>query len=209
MADEIVEKRGRGRPKGTGGNKRPDRTDALSVHMEPGENRKYITHSLRMWDWETPDMKEPAQVKERIGQYLEICAEDDMKPSVAGMALAFGVHRKTLWAWANGIDSDYLPPASRDLIKKAYQFLNAQMEDYAQNGKVNPVTAIFLMKNHFGYADKQEVVLTPNQQPRTWRRSISKMWLVRPATMTRRTERLSRLLRLWLTTMPNDFATFP
>ena len=160
MADEIVEKRGRGRPKGTGGNKRPDRTDALSVHMEPGENRKYITHSLRMWDWETPDMKEPAQVKERIGQYLEICAEDDMKPSVAGMALAFGVHRKTLWAWANGIDSAYLPPASRDLIKKAYQFLNAQMEDYAQNGKVNPVTAIFLMKNHFGYADKQEVEVT-------------------------------------------------
>ena len=150
MADEIVEKRGRGRPKGTGGNKRPDRSDALSVHMEPGENRKYIAHSLRMWDWETPDMKEPAQVKERIGQYLEICAEDDMKPSVAGMALAFGVHRKTLWAWANGIDSAYLPPASRDFIKKAYQFLNAQMEDYAQNGKLNPVTAIFLMKNHFG-----------------------------------------------------------
>ena len=35
------------------------------------------------------------------------------------------------------------------------------------------------------------------------------MWWVRLATMTRRTERLSRLLRLWLTTMPNDFATFP
>ena len=35
------------------------------------------------------------------------------------------------------------------------------------------------------------------------------MWLVRPATMTRRTERLSRLLRLWLTTMPSDFTTFP
>ena len=31
------------------------------------------------------------------------------------------------------------------------------------------------------------------------------MWWVRPATMTRRTERLSRL---WLTTMPSDFATF-
>ena len=34
------------------------------------------------------------------------------------------------------------------------------------------------------------------------------MWWVRPATMTRKTERLSRLLRLWLTTMPSDFATF-
>ena len=119
---------------------------------------------MKMWDWPNVDMKEPAQVKERIGMYLSICAEDDMKPSVAGLALAFGVHRKTLWAWANGIDSDYLPPASRDFIKKAYQFLNAQMEDYAQNGKINPVAAIFLMKNHFGYQDKQEVVLTPNNQ---------------------------------------------
>lgn len=35
------------------------------------------------------------------------------------------------------------------------------------------------------------------------------MWWVRPATMTRRIERLSRLLRLWLTTMPSDFTTFP
>ena len=42
--------------------------------------------------------------------------------------------------------------------------MNAQMEDYAQNGKINPVAAIFLMKNHFGYQDKQEVVLTPNNQ---------------------------------------------
>lgn len=32
------------------------------------------------------------------------------------------------------------------------------------------------------------------------------MWWVRPATMTRRTERLSRLLRLWLTTMAYDYA---
>lgn len=35
------------------------------------------------------------------------------------------------------------------------------------------------------------------------------MWWVRLATMTRRTERLSRLLRLWLTTIPSDFTTFP
>lgn len=93
-----------------------------------------------------------------------ICAEDDMKPSVAGLALAFGRDRRTLWKWANGIESDFIPPESRDFIKKAYQFLNAQMEDYAQNGKINPVAAIFLMKNHFGYQDKQEVVLTPNNQ---------------------------------------------
>ena len=40
--------------------------------------------------------------------------------------------------------------------------MNLMMEDYMQNGKINPVSGIFLMKNNFGYADKQEVVLTPN-----------------------------------------------
>ena len=160
MADEIVEKRGRGRPKGTGGNKRPDST----AQLQPGDNRKYLTHDLRMWDWPDVNMKEPEQVKARIGQYFQICAEDDMKPSVAGMALAFGVDRKTLWCWCNGVDSAYIPAESRSTLKKAYYFLNAQMENYMQNGKINPVAGIFLMKNNMGYADKQEVVLTPNQQ---------------------------------------------
>ena len=68
----------------------------MSVHTEPGDNRRYIEHSLRMWDWPSVDMKQPPQVKERIGMYLSICAEDDMKPSVAGLALAFGVSRKTI-----------------------------------------------------------------------------------------------------------------
>lgn len=36
------------------------------------------------------------------------------------------------------------------------------MEDYMLNGKINPVSGIFLMKNNFGYTDKSEVVLTPN-----------------------------------------------
>ena len=41
------------------------------------------------------------------------------------------------------------------------QLLDLQMVDYMQNGKINPVSGIFLMKNNFGYADKQEVVVTP------------------------------------------------
>lgn len=144
--------------------KRPDRTEACSVHTEPGDNRKYLEHSLAMWNWPEVDMREPEKVTERIGQYFNQCQMDDMKPSVAGMALAFGVDRKTLWAWANGVDSAYVPTASRNAIKKAYQLLNSQMENYMQNGKINPVAGIFLMKNNMGYQDKQEVVLTPNQQ---------------------------------------------
>jgi hypothetical protein len=30
------------------------------------------------------------------------------------------------------------------------------------NGKINPVSGIFLGKNNFGYQDEQEYVVTPN-----------------------------------------------
>lgn len=167
MNEELAPKRGRGRPKGTGGNKRPDRTEAMSLHTDPGDNRKYLQHSMAMFNWPKVDFKEPQQVLERVTAYFQLCADDDMKPSVAGLALAFGIDRRRLWEIANEVKGHALithdvNPQTVDYIKKAYQILNAQMEDYAQNGKINPVAAIFLMKNHFGYLDKQEVVLTPN-----------------------------------------------
>lgn len=36
------------------------------------------------------------------------------------------------------------------------------MVQMMQNGKLNPVTAIFLLKNNHGYKDQQDVVITPN-----------------------------------------------
>ena len=144
--------------------KRPDRTEACSVHTDPGDNTKYLDHSMTMFDWPEVDMTQPQEVKQRVGLYFGLCRENDMKPSVAGLALAFGVERNTLWRWANNVESKYIPTESRNLIKKAYQVLNAQMEDYAQNGKINPVTAIFLLKNHHNYSDRQDIVLTPNTQ---------------------------------------------
>ena len=37
------------------------------------------------------------------------------------------------------------------------------MTDYMQNGKINPVAGIFLMKNNFGYTDEQKLVVQPEQ----------------------------------------------
>lgn len=160
---EQPEKRGRGGTKGKGTRKpRPDRSDAMSLHTNPGDNRRYLEHSMQMWEWSAVDMRKPEEVNNRIIQYFELCANDDMKPCVEGLGLAFGVSRKTIWSWAKGIDSKYLPRESRDLIKKAYLILNAQLANYAQGGKINPVMAIFLMKNNFEYEDKSEMVVTPN-----------------------------------------------
>lgn len=157
---EVPVKRGRGRPKGTGGNVRQDR----SVNLSKGENTRYINHDLRLWNLPDVDMTNKQDVTQRITDYLTICAEDDFKPSIAGLALAFGTDRGTLWKWCNGWDSKYMPQEVRAALKKAYNFITAQMENFMQNGKINPVAGIFLMKNNMGYTDKQEVILTPNQQ---------------------------------------------
>jgi len=57
-----------------------------------------------------------------------------------------------------------MPNDCRELIKKAYKLLENMMENYMQNGKINPVAGIFLSKNNFGYVDKVEHVVTPNTQ---------------------------------------------
>lgn len=151
--DEVVKQAAKRR--------RPDRTEALSVHTEPGDNTKYLNHSLHMWDWKKPDMADVQAVRKRVQQYFQLCADDDMKPSVEGLAVAFDVDRKTIVRWVNG-EVKSLPNEARLTIKKAYTLLNLQMADYMQNGRINPVAGIFLMKNNMSYADQTEVVLTPN-----------------------------------------------
>ena len=55
-----------------------------------------------------------------------------------------------------------LPTLTVDSIKRAYEYMEILWENYMQNGKINPVSGIFLGKNNFGYQDKTEYVVTPN-----------------------------------------------
>lgn len=135
---------------------RPDK----QVHTNPGDNAKYIRHSLTLVKLPKVDMSDEKQVSNRIFEYFEICEQNDMKPSVTGLALALDVDRRYLWELREGKRGKN--PAVADTLKRAMTLLDNQMVDYMQNGKINPVSGIFLMKNNFGYADKQEVVVTPN-----------------------------------------------
>lgn len=149
VAETVVKKKRRSRPE-------------QKPQLEPGDNTKYINHSLRLAEYERVNLKSPEAVAERIKAYFTICAEDDMKPSVVGLALCLGVDKSYLWDLRTGRRGEV--PEVADLLKKAVGILNMQMEDYMQNGKINPVSGIFLMKNHFGYADKQEVVIKPQNE---------------------------------------------
>ena len=143
-------------------NEKPKRKPYQIPDLEPGDNTKYINHSLEIMKWGKPDMNSLEAVQKRCIDYFGLCAQNDMKPTFAGLALAFGVDRMTLWRWCNNhAESRKLSDSVRDTIKKARDLINAQMEDFMQNGKINPVAGIFLMKNNMNYTDQQEVVLRP------------------------------------------------
>lgn len=51
-----------------------------------------------------------------------------------------------------------------DVVKTAKDFIATLEAELARDGEINSTVYIFRAKNHFGMVDKQEVVVTPNNQ---------------------------------------------
>lgn len=127
-------------------------------NLQTGDNARYLRFALDSYNLPPLDIEDAEAVEERINWYFRHCIECDIKPGVAGLCGALGIHRNTFYQWSVG---NQRGSTHQDLSKKAYQVLEQLMEQYVMNGKINPVSGIFLMKNHFGYTDKQEVVVAP------------------------------------------------
>ena len=138
--------------------------------LEPGDNTKFLQLNMELFNMPSIDLHDEEAVAKRLDEYFALYAKYDTKPTVAGMAMALGMNRKTLWGITHdapiGGRGNYstLPQNATHVIKKAYILLENLWENYSTNGKINPVTAIFLGKNNFGYQDKTEYVVTPNVQ---------------------------------------------
>lgn len=129
--------------------------------VKPGDNARYLRHALSSVTLPPIDLDSDEQVTERIQWYFADCENNDMKPTVSGMAAALGIDRHTLYDWKTGYRRGKSDNRTQ-IISKAYRVLEILWEDYMQNGKINPVSGIFIGKNHFGYTNKQEIVVTPN-----------------------------------------------
>ena len=135
--------------------------------VEPGDNTKFLAVGMQLFQMPKIDLTEPQQVIDRLNEFFQIHADNDMKPTVAGMGMALGLDRRRLWEIKTGNfgtqkSLSELPTLTKDSIKKAYDYMEILWENYMQNGKINPVSGIFLGKNNFSYVDKQEHVITPN-----------------------------------------------
>ena len=139
--------------------------DMTDVTVYQGDNAQIMAHNLQLYALPKIDTNDPDAVNRRTNLYFKKCAENDMKPSVAGYALALKVNRSTLYRWVAGID--HKNPKVVEILTDAYVLLNAQMEDYMLTNKVNAVAGIFLMKNNMGYRDQTEYVVQNNAPEKT------------------------------------------
>lgn len=136
-------------------------------NMTQGDNNKYLELGMAVMLMPPIDLTDDNAVTNRLKEFFQLYAEHDSKPTISGLAAALGVGRLDLYYAVHDTTNNRgykLPLSSYSLgtVKKAYNMMEQMWEHYMLNGKINPVTGIFLAKNNYDYVDKVETVITPN-----------------------------------------------
>ena len=165
--DEIIQQKKRGRPRNTEKKKpalpeekyiaRQNQEYGATAEYKPGDNTRIINHFLAVRSLPAVDLDDAQAVDARVWEYMSKCADDDVKPSVEGLAIALKVSRETLNRWNHGERRNN--SGHGDTVKSAVQMLNAMTATNLQEGKVNPAAGIFLLKNNAGYTDTQQITV--------------------------------------------------
>ena len=138
---------------------RPDLANFGAENTKPGDNARYIRYAMASLSLPAIDISDPQQVKQRINDYFNYCADNDRKPNIKGLGNWLGVSDETVIRWRKG---DYRSDTHCEVIKKAVDIIQEMWWDYGHDGKCNPASWIFIGKNAFGMKDVQDVVVTPN-----------------------------------------------
>lgn len=133
--------------------KKEKRELAVKQEQEVAFNTKTANHLVRISQIAKPKLSDPKDVDRACVMYFNACAEDDVRTTVSGLAMVLGVNRLTLIGMVNGTTR----VENRDVLAKWFQMLEITDEIAMKEGKTNPVSAIFLAKNNYGYVDEQKV----------------------------------------------------
>lgn len=108
--------------------------------------------------------KTPEELEEKIEQYYEWTKENKKHISITGLAWYLGTNRQTLLNYENSLEDgtyssvdDDVKVRFIDTIKRAKARIEMEYEETLYN-KNSAVGGIFVLKNNYGYVDKQEVV---------------------------------------------------
>lgn len=116
-------------------------------------DRVLIAHTRKVRAIKKPSPRFPDTIKEACEEYFDLCEEDGVKPSVAGLSVALGTNRTTLLSWVRGEVSI----ESSDVIREYFALIEIFDETSIKDNRTNAVAGIFGMKNNYDYKDQVEV----------------------------------------------------
>ena len=112
-----------------------------------GYNARFLRNARVGVDLPPIDIRDNAQVAERIEMYFDHCEQTEVLPNLIGLANWLGVNRTTLDRWKRG---DFSPDKS-PLIQRAISIIEEALVSQVQGEKKNPASGIFLMKSIFHF----------------------------------------------------------
>lgn len=128
---------------------------ALALDKERRDaNVRHINHAERLASMEPLEIWDAEHIGNRTIEYLERCKEDGVRVNLSAYALSMGTTPDGL----NELVADKrLTDETRCALLKGISMVEAVMIEMMMEQRINPVTGIFLLKNHFGYKDQSEI----------------------------------------------------
>lgn len=134
-------------------------TKDVGADLPEGYNARMVKFMMEIIPTEPLDHTDVAEMERRFLNYLQKCAEWDMKIGNQAAYLAIGIDKGVAYDWLNKGSANR---ERADFVKKVQYICATAREGLMEDGKINPVVGIFWQKNYDGLKDQQEVVLTPN-----------------------------------------------
>ena len=143
---------------------RREKLEALKLEpMEEGvpkDNSRYLREARVGYNLPPIDISDPAQVEQRINEYLDFCEINNKRPHLVGLSNWIGVTSRQILRWQNG---ECRSGSVAKILQKYRSLLEEFMVDQIQDTKNNPANWIFLLKNMFGYKDQTDIVVGPTE----------------------------------------------
>lgn len=124
-----------------------------------------LQNAIDIFQAPTPDLHNPQEVQDAIINYFTTCQRNHIRPGNLGLYAALGMSRQDYSNVIHGKVKNKVNPACIDMLKKATRAIGAYRENLASEGKINPVTYIFMSKNYDGLTDTQQIEVTAAPGP--------------------------------------------
>ena len=115
------------------------------------ENARYIAHTVKVNSLKKIDKASAQEIRQRTIDYLQLCVDDGIKPNLTGYALALGTNRQGL---ERIFTNRTVEQGTLDELDRGVAMIENVMLELMMDQKINPVTAIFLLKTQFNYREE-------------------------------------------------------